>query len=460
MAKVKTVYCCNACGYQTARWLGRCPDCGSFNTLTEELYEKAAKKQPDFSGYGGYSGSGGREVTLLKDISPMAYERTATGITELDRALSGGIVKGSVTLLGGEPGIGKSTLLLQICESIGKSGVKVLYISGEESLEQIKMRAERLNVATENLLLLAETSMDVIEGVINEIKPGIIIVDSIQTMCNHEISSSPGAVSQVRECTASFIRICKGMNISVFLVGHVTKDGSIAGPKILEHMVDTVLYFEGEKKELYRVIRAVKNRFGSTNEIGVFEMGQNGLTEIPNPSEYMLFGRPKGVSGSAVTCAVEGTRPILAEVQALVTYTSYGMARRAATGLDVNRVTMLIAVLEKRAGLTLGNYDSYVNVAGGMKLLEPALDAAVAAVIAGSFRNKAIDPSTIIFGEVGLTGEIRSVSMADTRVMEAAKLGFKQCIIPQGNLKAIKRTDDIRVMGIGNVAELLVLCFG
>jgi DNA repair protein RadA/Sms len=451
MPKTKSVYTCTKCDYQTPRWLGKCPECNSFNTLEEEIIEKtknSAKKS-----------LASITVSKLNSLESSSEIRTPTKIEELDRVLSGGIVEGSLILVGGDPGIGKSTILLQICESIGNQNKKILYISGEESRQQIKLRSERLDIKTENLYLMSETNIDVIEQAVKELKPNLLIIDSIQTMYREEVTSSPGSVTQVRECTSLFMKIAKGLNISVILVGHVTKEGAIAGPKMLEHMVDTVLYFEGEKKESYRIIRAVKNRFGSTNEIGVFEMREKGLFEIKNPSEYMLSGRPIGVSGSTVTCSIEGTRPILVEVQALVSYTNFGIARRMATGMDYNRVTMLIAVLEKRQGYKLGTYDSYVNIAGGMKIVEPALDASAILAIASSFKDKVVDPYTLVFGEVGLAGEMRAVTMAEKRVAEAEKLGFKHCILPQANMKGLKKPDKIRVFGASNISEMLELCF-
>lgn len=447
MAKIKSKYICQECGYETSRWLGKCPGCNSFNTFNEEVIDNS-KKIFNLS-------CAVSKPEKLENITSIDEKRTKTNIKELDRVLNGGIVQGSLTLVGGDPGIGKSTLLIQICQSIGDSNKIILYISGEESVQQIKLRASRLNITTENLFLLCETNMNIMENTIKELNPDLVIIDSIQTMYLDEISSAPGSVTQVRECTSKLMHIGKGNNISIFIVGHVTKDGAIAGPRILEHMVDTVLYFEGEKRASYRILRAVKNRFGSTNEIGVFEMSDKGLVEIENPSEYMLSGRPVGVSGSAITCSMEGTRPMLAEVQALVSYTSFGMPRRMATGMDYNRVVLLIAVLEKRAGIQLSNYDSYVNLAGGIKILEPSLDAAVVSAIVSSYRNKSVDPYTIIFGEIGLTGEIRAVSLSEKRVMEAEKLGFKSCILPRENLKEVKKFNNIKIYGISNINELI-----
>ncbi len=452
MAQQKTQYCCDECGYTSPRWLGRCPSCQNYNTFTEEqppeTRQTAVRSKTVFPGP--------VEVQPLSAISPTSGQsRMVTGLGELDRVLSGGIVEGSLVLVGGDPGIGKSTMLLQICEGIGGMGHTILYVSGEESLQQIKLRAQRLGIQTEKLFLLSETDVTAIEQAVSKLLPQLVIIDSIQTMYNPLHAGVPGSVGQVRECTAAFLKMAKGLNISVILVGHVTKEGNLAGPRLLEHMVDTVLYFEGERRQAYRLIRAVKNRFGATDEIGVFEMNDTGLSEIKNPSEYMLNGRPKGVPGSVVTCSIEGTRPIMAEVQALVCNTSFGMPRRTATGLDYNRVVMLMAVLEKRAGLQLGNYDSYVNIAGGMKIAEPAMDAAVALAVAGSFRNKGADPDTVVFGEIGLTGEIRGVTMADKRVGEAQKLGFRQCVLPQANLKGLKVPPGIEVYGAANISELL-----
>jgi len=449
MAKTRTIYVCRQCGYETGKWLGRCPSCDNFSTLeeTQDTPIPAAKKT-----------IGSNIAVKLADVHPLPESRTPTGLSELDTVLSGGIVAGSLILLGGDPGIGKSTLLLQICQNLGENGKLILYVSGEESSRQIKLRADRLKVNTKNLYLAAETGMPEIESMIDSVKPDLVIIDSIQTINNEGSTSAPGSVSQVRSCTSALMRIAKGSGISIFIVGHVTKEGAIAGPRVLEHMVDTVLYFEGERRESCRIIRAVKNRFGSTDEIGVFEMGSGGLTPIPNPSEYMLNGRPFDVPGSVVTCSMEGTRPLLTEVQALVCPTSFNVPRRTANGLDYNRCVMLLAVLEKRAGLKLSDYDSYLNIAGGIKIAEPSLDAAAVAAVASSLTNKVADPYTMVFGEVGLTGELRAVNMADRRIAEADKMGFKQCIIPSTNLRGLKKPENCLVLGAANINELLIAC--
>ena len=449
MAKIKTKYICQECGYETGKWLGRCPSCNNFSTFSEEIVEKASSKATTVSATS--------KALDLDSIAPINEVRTRTKIGELDRVLGGGIVDGSLTLVGGDPGIGKSTLLLQICQAIGEAGKKILYVSGEESAQQIKLRADRLNISTKNLLLLSETNFNIIENTIREISPDLVIIDSIQTVFLDDLSSAPGSVTQVRECTAKIMRIGKGENISIFIVGHVTKDGAIAGPRILEHMVDTVLYFEGERLASYRILRAVKNRFGSTNEIGVFEMRQIGLVEISNPSEYMLSGRPIGATGSCVTCSIEGTRPILAEVQSLVSYTTFNIPRRMATGMDFNRIILLIAVLEKKLNFQLGSYDAYINLAGGIKILEPALDAAAICSIVSSYKNKPIDAKTLIFGEIGLSGELRAVSFCEKRVMEALKLGFETVVIPKDNLKEVSSIKNIKICPVSNINELLKL---
>ncbi|MBQ7265996.1 MAG: DNA repair protein RadA [Firmicutes bacterium] len=453
MAKPKTKYVCQECGYTVVKWLGRCPECGNYSTFAEETEVKVTGAHPQ-----SYTSS---KPLRLKEIQPIPEARVSTGSAELDRVLGGGFVQGSLTLVGGDPGIGKSTLLLQVCRQLGHQKKTILYVSGEESVQQIKLRAERIGVTTENLKLLSETNMAVIEKILLEETPNYCIIDSIQTMYIDEISSAPGSVSQVREVTSKLMHIGKGKNISIVIVGHVTKDGAIAGPRILEHMVDTVLYFEGDKRASYRIVRAVKNRFGA-NELGVFEMTDRGLKEILNPSEYMLSGKPQNVSGSVVTCCIEGTTPLMLEVQSLISYTSFNMPRRMATGIDFNRVILLIAVLEKRAGLQLANYDSYVNLTGGIKITEPALDCAVIAAVISSFKDKCIPEGTVVFGEIGLTGEVRAISLAGKRVAEAAKLGFKRCILPKSNLReatmAVKNKD-IEITGVENISQLIDVLF-
>lgn len=451
MAKLKQVYICQECGYESGKWMGKCPSCNEWGSLVEEVVEA---KKPSLTAPSS-RGAASSAPVKLRDVKIENETRTTTGMKELDRVLGGGIVKGSLILVGGDPGIGKSTLLLQICEELGNQNRQVLYISGEESIAQIKMRGERLNVHTENLNLLAETNMSFIEAHIKNTKPDLVILDSIQTVYCDDITSAPGSVSQVREATHKLMNLGKGYGITIMIVGHVTKEGALAGPRVLEHMVDTVLYFEGERHASFRILRAVKNRFGSTNEIGVFEMQDVGLKEVLNPSEIMLAGRPMDVAGSLVSCSLEGTRPMLIEVQALASFTSFGMPRRTATGIDYNRMVILIAVLEKRAGLDMGNYDVYVNLAGGMRINEPSLDLAAALAIASSFRNTPIDPHTVVFGEVGLTGEIRGVAMAEKRVVEAAKLGFKTCIMPKANVEKLPFIKGIKVIGVSHIGEAL-----
>lgn len=451
MAKVKSIFICQECGYESTGWMGKCPACNGWNTFVEELQ-------------GGGQKSPGVSLAEVKAVSinsiPMDdEERHSTGMKEMDRVLGGGIVKGSLILVGGDPGIGKSTLLLQICNSV-RYDSKILYVSGEESIRQIKMRADRLHISRPDLMMVSETNFKSIEKLIEMENPGMVIIDSIQTVFNEELSSAPGSVSQVREATSGLMKIAKSTGIAILIVGHVTKEGSIAGPRVLEHMVDTVLYFEGDRHLSYRVLRAVKNRFGSTNEIGIFEMRDVGLVEVDNPSMTMLSGRPEFVPGSVVIASQEGTRPMLVEIQALVCATNFGMPRRMATGLDHNRITLLMAVLEKRVGMQLGSYDAYVNVIGGFKLDEPACDLGIITAIASSFRNKAVDPECVLIGEVGLTGEIRAVSQIEKRIMEAARIGFKTCIIPAGNAKALenqKTFEGINIKKVANVQEALSL---
>ena len=449
----KTAFFCQNCGYESSKWMGQCPGCREWNTFVEELTVTASKSTSAKSGLG--SGTGKSEPVQLSSIQIEEDDRVLTQIEELDRVLGGGIVPGSMVLVGGDPGIGKSTLLLQVCKELTAKQHKVLYISGEESLRQIKLRARRIGEFNDQLLLLCETNLEAIRSTIEHTRPEMVVIDSIQTMYNDQVSSAPGSVSQVRESTGVLMQIAKGMGISMFIVGHVTKDGSVAGPRVLEHMVDTVLYFEGDRQVAYRILRSVKNRFGSTNEIGVFEMQEKGLIEVKNPSQAMLNGRPTDASGSVVVCSIEGTRPILIEIQALVTRTNFGLPRRTSVGIDYNRVNLLMAVLEKRAGLHLGDCDAYVNLAGGMKLGEPAIDLGVVMAVVSSFKNKVIDSGILIFGEVGLSGEVRGVSMAETRVREAEKLGFTTCIMPKANVESIQGTYQIQLLGVANIKEAM-----
>lgn len=450
MAKGKTsVFFCQSCGYESSKWMGQCPGCKEWNTFVEEIIDKkqgAKAKQIT---------PGAVKISRVSEISIEEQSRMSTGFLELDRVLGGGIVPGSLVLVGGDPGIGKSTLLLQVCQNLSKTQEKILYISGEESLQQIKLRAERMGDFTEALAILCETSLDIIQEVIRQEKPKVVIIDSIQTMYNENVSSAPGSVSQVRESTSVLMQIAKGMGISIFIVGHVTKEGVVAGPRVLEHMVDTVLYFEGDRYAAYRILRGVKNRFGSTNEIGVFEMRDTGLQEVANPSEYMLSGKPKGASGSVVACSVEGSRPILLEIQALVCRSNLGIPRRTAAGTDINRVNLLMAVLEKRLGLSLSSCDAYINIAGGIRMNEPAVDLGIVLAVISSYKDKAIEEEVICFGEVGLSGEVRAVSMAKQRVAEAKKLGFATCILPKVSLKEMDGIDGIRLIGVENVQEAM-----
>lgn len=448
----KTVYFCQECGYESAKWMGQCPACKAWNTFVEET---VSSKKTASSGVKVLQKK--TEPVILKDISLSADERQSCGIGELDRVLGGGIVPGSLVLVGGDPGIGKSTLLLQVCRNLSSQEVSVLYISGEESLRQIKLRADRLGNFNDKLKLLCETNLENIREIIERMKPDVVVVDSIQTMFHEDITSAPGSVSQVRESTNVLMQIAKGMGVSIFIVGHVTKEGNVAGPRVLEHMVDTVLYFEGDRHASYRILRAVKNRFGSTNEIGVFEMRQNGLVEVENPSEYMLSGKPENASGSVVACSMEGTRPLLIEIQALVCESNFGMPRRTATGTDYNRVNLLMAVLEKRIGLHLGNCDAYVNIAGGIRMNEPAIDLGIVMAIVSSYKNRPIDEKMIVFGEVGLSGEVRAVNMPEQRVAEAKKLGFETCVVPEVSLDMVKGIRGIKVMGVKNISDAMNL---
>ena len=450
--KNSTVFFCQECGHESSKWMGQCPACKKWNTFVEEKV----------------SVTGGSKITPFREaakpveigsISMQEEERMHTGIAELDRVLGGGIMPGSLTLVGGDPGIGKSTLLLQMCRLLANAGRQVLYISGEESLKQIKLRAIRIGEFQDTMFLLCETNLSVVEETIRHTKPEVVIVDSIQTMYQEAVTSAPGSVSQVREATNVFLQLAKGLGISIFIVGHVTKEGTVAGPRVLEHMVDTVLYFEGDRYASYRILRGVKNRFGSTNEIGVFEMRKEGLVEVENPSEYMLSGKPVGASGSVVVCSVEGTRPILIEIQALVSRTNFGIPRRQTTGTDFNRVNLLMAVLEKRLGLQIGDCDAYVNIAGGMKISEPAIDLGLIMAIVSSFKNRAVDEKTLVFGEVGLSGEVRAVNMAQQRVQEAKKLGYETVVMPRVNLEGMDSgcMDGIKVVGVGGIGEAIEL---
>lgn len=455
MAKSKSsVFFCQECGHESAKWLGQCPACKQWNTFVEEKVNPDKKNQTAKRGM-----NTEKNIPLsLTHIVMGEDERCTTKMVELDRVLGGGIVQGSLTLVGGDPGIGKSTLLLQMCRNIADSNDKILYISGEESLKQIKIRAERIGTFSDSLLLLCETNLEIIEEVIQTVNPKVVIIDSIQTMYSEQVSSAPGSVTQVRETTGILLQIAKGRGVSIFIVGHVTKEGTVAGPRVLEHMVDTVLYFEGDRHASYRILRAVKNRFGSTNEIGVFEMRKEGLMEVLNPSEYMLSGKPEGASGSVVVCSMEGSRPILLEIQALVSPTNFGFPKRQATGTDFNRVNLLMAVLEKRLQLQIANCDAYVNIAGGLKVMEPALDLGIVLALISSFKNKPISDKVIAFGEVGLSGEVRAVSQVEQRVLEAKKLGFTTCILPYASmesLKKIKEIADIQLIGLKSVQDAL-----
>lgn len=445
MAKSKgTVFFCQSCGYETPKWMGQCPGCNEWNTFVEETVVTKSS-----SGKVRAVRTGNNKVSSLSSVETSEKSRISTNINELDRVLGGGIVGGSLVLVGGDPGIGKSTLLLQMCRNLCNSGLKILYVSGEESLQQIKGRADRLGEFEHEMFLLCETNLTLIEDAIREEKPQLVVIDSIQTMFKEEVSSAPGSVSQVREATNVCLQIAKGLNIPIFLVGHVTKEGVVAGPRVLEHMVDTVLYFEGERSASYRCLRGVKNRFGSTNEIGVFEMAQEGLIEVTNPSAYMLEGRKKDASGSIVACSMEGTRPVLMEIQALVCSTNFGMPRRTANGFDYNRLNLLMAVLEKKYSVHLSNYDAYLNIAGGIKVNEPSVDLAVVLAIYSSLKDIASKKDTVVFGEVGLNGEIRAVSMAAQRVMEAKKLGFERCILPKANYDKLRPEDKEGIECVG-----------
>ncbi len=447
MAKAKTIFVCSECGNESPKWLGKCPACNSWNTFYEQKIEK-------------YTETNKIEKKINNTPKPLnSYvgqeaNRTSTGYLELDRVLGGGLVKGSLILLGGEPGIGKSTLILQLCEKVQGEG-KVLYVSGEESAEQIKLRADRLEIKNQDLMFLGETDIDVIKDAISDMKPKLVIIDSIQTMYSDEITAAAGSVSQVREITSQIMRMCKAQQITTIIIGHVTKEGNIAGPRVLEHMVDTVLYLEGERYNTYRILRAVKNRFGSTNEIGMFEMREEGMCEVTNPSDILITEREDNPSGSCILASVEGTRPILVEVQALTSQTVFGLPKRTANGFDYNRLAVLIAVLEKKAGLSLGNQDVYLNIAGGMKISEPAADLGIIATVASSYKNVPIPQSTVVMGEVGLTGEVRRINLIEKRLKEAEKLGFKACIIPENNKKVLKDNYKLDIIGVKSIGDML-----
>ncbi len=453
MAKGKTtVYFCQSCGYESSKWMGQCPGCHEWNSFVEEFVDK--RTQAKTGAKAAHTQSAPQPISA---IELHEEQRCSSGMPELDRVLGGGIVSGSMVLVGGDPGIGKSTLLLQVCKNLADQKIRVLYISGEESLQQIKIRAQRIGEFSDDLRLFCETNLDDIRQTIEREKPQVVVIDSIQTMYREEISSAPGSVSQVRESTATLMQIAKGSGVTVFIVGHVTKEGVVAGPRVLEHMVDTVLYFEGDRYASYRILRGVKNRFGSTNEIGVFEMCGDGLREVENPSEYMLSGKPEHASGSVVACSMEGSRPILIEIQALVCHSNFGIPRRTAAGTDFNRVNLLMAVLEKRLNLKMSECDAYVNIAGGIRMNEPAIDLGIVLALISSFKNRPIDEKTICFGEVGLSGEVRAVSMPAQRVAEAEKLGFTTCILPKVCLDGLQQKGNIRLVGVSNVREAIDL---
>lgn len=449
MAKTKQVFFCQECGYESSKWMGQCPGCKAWNTFVEERKVTGAGKHT--------AKAVATAPASILEITTGEETRIGTGMKELDRVLGGGIVTGSLVLIGGDPGIGKSTILLQVCRNLTETGHKVLYVSGEESMQQIKMRAERLGEFRQDMYLYCETDLNGIENAMERVAPEVVVIDSIQTMILEEVTSAAGSVSQVREVTNQLMQLAKNKNIAIFIVGHVTKEGTVAGPRTLEHMVDTVLYFEGERSSVYRILRGVKNRFGATNEIGVFEMKNNGLSEVKNPSEVMLEGRPVDASGSTVVCSMEGTRPLLIEIQALVAQTNFQMPRRTTVGIDFNRVNLLMAVLEKRAGIHLGSCDAYVNLTGGIRLSEPAIDLGIVLALVSSYRNRPVDEHTIIFGEVGLTGEVRGVNMAEQRAKEAAKLGFTTCILPASNAANISAIKGMRLIGVSNVKEAIDL---
>lgn len=447
-SKSKIIYQCSECGYESPKWAGKCPECGAWNSMEEMVREPiSVQRGTAVRAVGALS-----RAVPINEISTTDEHRYHTGLSELDRVLGGGIVKGSLVLISGDPGIGKSTMLLQICEYLGRD-LKILYVSGEESARQIKLRASRLGVQNPNLMVLTETDVQYIVEEIRSEKPDLVMIDSIQTMNHTDLNSSPGSITQVRECTNVMTRCAKSLDIPIIIVGHVNKDGAIAGPKVLEHIVDAVLYFEGDRQMTYRILRAVKNRYGSTNEIGVFDMGEHGLQQIENPSQAMLSGRPKDVSGTCVTAVMEGSRPILAEIQGLATTSGFGTPRRMSTGFDYNRMALILAVLEKRAGYYFSNLDSYINVVGGLRLDEPSVDLAVAMALISSLKDTPIREDTVVFGEIGLAGELRSINRAEMRISEAARLGFKRCILPYHNLKNLNNFADIEVIGAKNIRD-------
>lgn len=453
MAKVKSKYVCQNCGYENPKWLGKCPECLQWNTFVEEIEEKMTPRQESLAKQASRSTS--RPVSI-NSIAPKREERFSTSIPELDRVLGGGVIPGSLVLVGGDPGIGKSTLLLQVSNNVAETGKKVIYISGEESENQIKMRAKRLKISSDNLYIYTENNLAAIELQIAEVEPDMVIVDSIQTMISPEINSAPGTISQIKEGTSKFMKISKSKSISTFIVGHVTKEGALAGPKLLEHMVDTVLYFEGERYNTYRLLRAVKNRFGSTNELGVFEMKSDGLVELENPSKVLIAEKPNDVSGSVIVSTVEGTRSMLLELQALVAPTNFGYPRRTTTGVDNNRVALILAVLEKVIGMQVQSQDVFVNIIGGLRINEPSMDLGIAIAIASSFRNIPVDASVVVTGEIGLTGELRTVSFIEKRIMECEKLGFKKMVIPKGNyLEEFKKDYRIELVPVYNLRQAI-----
>jgi DNA repair protein RadA/Sms len=447
MSKIKTIFQCQGCGFSSPKWLGKCPDCGAWNSFSEEKQDTRTTKASSWHP--------SSKPQPLNAVTGGTEKRSSVGIAEFDRVLGGGLVRGAIVLVGGDPGIGKSTLILQALAKIAEKEGNVLYVSGEESPEQIKLRAERLSISSDSIILLPETLVENILAVTHKMQPSVLVIDSIQTIYTEELTSSPGSVGQVRESAAKLMLFAKRSNIPVFLIGHVTKEGAIAGPRVLEHIVDTVLYFEGDRGHRYRILRTVKNRFGATNEIGVFEMTDSGLKEIDNPSELFLSERPLDVSGSTVIASMEGTRPLLVEVQALVSPTTFGMPRRTSMGVDFNRINLLIAVLEKKAGLHLGGMDVFINVVGGMKIIEPAADLGLIAAIVSSFREVPIDSKTFLFGEVGLSGEVRAVAQGESRLKEAAKIGFQHAIIPRGNAERLKNDFGLRITGVKNVEEAI-----